>query len=77
MSKETEYCGRLENDDYLPYILPVLVDLQQNGAFGMTFNEVHNYGKLAAMGHAAPDAGTIDEAIKRGASMVTHFGNGR
>lgn len=33
-------------------------------------------GKQIAIGHCNPDSATIREAVKRGASIVTHFGNG-
>lgn len=33
-------------------------------------------GKLAALGHCGPDADTVHEAVRRGATLVTHFGNG-
>ena len=33
-------------------------------------------GKKVALGHCCPSAEVVDEAIARGASMVTHFGNG-
>lgn len=33
-------------------------------------------GKLVTLGHCCPDADTVREATARGASMVTHFGNG-
>lgn len=33
-------------------------------------------GKVIALGHCCPDAATIREAVRRGASRVTHFGNG-
>jgi N-acetylglucosamine-6-phosphate deacetylase len=33
-------------------------------------------GKIVALGHCAPDHETIAEAIQRGATWVTHFGNG-
>jgi N-acetylglucosamine-6-phosphate deacetylase len=33
-------------------------------------------GKKIALGHCCPDAQIIKEAVKRGATMVTHFGNG-
>ena len=33
-------------------------------------------GKLVALGHCGPDAATVHEAVRRGASLVTHFGNG-
>ncbi|MFA7173399.1 MAG: hypothetical protein WC340_08295 [Kiritimatiellia bacterium] len=33
-------------------------------------------GIKVALGHCCPDTATINEAVKRGASMVTHFGNG-
>jgi N-acetylglucosamine-6-phosphate deacetylase len=33
-------------------------------------------GKVVTLGHCKPDAETIQEAVRRGASMVTHFGNG-
>jgi N-acetylglucosamine-6-phosphate deacetylase len=32
--------------------------------------------KLVAIGHSGPDAETIRESVARGASVVTHFGNG-
>lgn len=38
--------------------------------------ELANTGKKVALGHCNPDAGTITEAVERGASIVTHFGNG-
>lgn len=33
-------------------------------------------GKIAAIGHAAPDADTVRAAVELGAGVVTHFGNG-
>lgn len=33
-------------------------------------------GKLVSLGHACPDAATVQEAVRRGATLVTHFGNG-
>ena len=33
-------------------------------------------GKQIAIGHCNPDSETIREAVKRGATIVTHFGNG-
>jgi len=33
-------------------------------------------GKLVALGHCCPDAATVRAAAARGASLVTHFGNG-
>ena len=33
-------------------------------------------GKQIALGHCNPDSATIREAVKRGATLVTHFGNG-
>lgn len=33
-------------------------------------------GLKVALGHCCPDTSIINEAVKRGASMVTHFGNG-
>lgn len=33
-------------------------------------------GKVVSLGHARPNAEVIAEAVKRGATMVTHFGNG-
>lgn len=33
-------------------------------------------GKQIAIGHCNPDSATIREAVKRGATIVTHFGNG-
>lgn len=33
-------------------------------------------GKVIALGHCCPDTATIREAVRRGASRVTHFGNG-
>lgn len=33
-------------------------------------------GKMIAIGHCNPDSDTIREAVKRGATIVTHFGNG-
>jgi len=33
-------------------------------------------GKRVALGHCCPDAATVAEAVARGASLVTHFGNG-
>jgi len=35
-----------------------------------------NAGIKIALGHCCPDTAIINEAVKRGASMVTHFGNG-
>ncbi len=35
-----------------------------------------NAGKKVAMGHCCPSTHVIREAVKRGVSMVTHFGNG-
>lgn len=44
---------------------------------GLDFVEkAANDGKLVALGHCCPDATTIKEATKRGAYLVTHFGNG-
>lgn len=33
-------------------------------------------GKMVALGHCGPDAATVHEAVRRGATLVTHFGNG-
>ena len=33
-------------------------------------------GMKVAIGHCCPDTSVINEAVKRGASLVTHFGNG-
>jgi len=33
-------------------------------------------GKIVALGHSGPNAEAIAEAVARGATMVTHFGNG-
>ncbi len=33
-------------------------------------------GKLVAIGHANPTVAITEEAVKRGARMITHFGNG-
>jgi N-acetylglucosamine-6-phosphate deacetylase len=33
-------------------------------------------GKQVALGHCGPDAETVHEAVRRGATLVTHFGNG-
>ncbi len=33
-------------------------------------------GKIVSIGHAGPDSKTIAESVARGATMVTHFGNG-
>ncbi len=35
-----------------------------------------NHEIKVALGHCCPDTATIDEAVRRGASMVTHFANG-
>jgi len=34
------------------------------------------HGKVVAIGHCGPDAETVREAARRGATLVTHFGNG-
>lgn len=44
---------------------------------GLKFIEkAANDGIIVSIGHACPSAEEVAEAVKRGATMVTHFGNG-
>ncbi len=54
-----------------------LVNVAPEEPGGLDFvAEAVSDGKIAAIGHSGADAETIRKALDRGASVVTHFGNG-
>jgi N-acetylglucosamine-6-phosphate deacetylase len=48
---------------------------EESGALDFIEKAVDS-GIKVSVGHCCPDSSVINEAVKRGASMVTHFGNG-
>ena len=54
-----------------------VVNVAPEQAGGLAFIEqAVDAGKLVALGHCGPDAELVHEAVRRGATLVTHFGNG-
>ena len=54
-----------------------MVNIAPEEPGGMNFVEkAAEDGIIVSIGHAFPNAAQVAEAVKRGATMVTHFGNG-